>query len=389
MILSDLIRLVRRAVVRNIVDDGSGGGGGATGAPATPAAAPAEPAAPAASAPAAPEPPKTMLEAISQGLEQSGQPRDELGRFAAKQAAEAAAAAAAAAGAPATAQAAPGAAGAPGGAPGAAAAAAAAAGQPPGAQQPEDELAMPEGLTPRAQERFQKLANTVREQKEVLEQREQQIGYLRETFQEHGIRQDQFEQAASVIGMMNRGDFAGAQRVLMEQLQQLAVLSGQPVGQIDPLANFPDLRQAVEGLQMTEEYALEVARSRAQQHARQQHQQQQDEQRQTQQQSQQAVQTATKAVDDFCRRMQGTDMDYSLIEAQLLPELQNLLAGVPPAMWAKTVETQYRLLKNAASKFKAAAPAAAPATVLRATGQGSPAAAPKSMHEAMWGTPAP
>lgn len=247
---------------------------------------------------------------------------------------------------------------------------------------------MPEGLSPKGQERFQKLANTVREQTQQLEQRERQLSYVQETFQEHGIRQEQFEQAAGVIGMMNRGDYAGAQKILQQQLQQIALMTGtQP--NIDALADFPDLRQAVDGMQITEAMALEVARGRAQQYRQtQQAEQQQVQQRQTQQ-SQQAIQTATASVDAFCKRMAASDLDYAAIEAQLLPELPNLLRGLPPVAWQNTVETQYRLLKNAASKFKAAAPAAPAPPILRATGQGSPQQAPKSMHEAMWGTAAP
>lgn len=378
-----LKRLVRRCLVMNAVE-GDGAGGGGVAAPAAPAPAPsAEPAAtPAPASPPAPVPsepaaPTSMLDAITQGLDR---PRDSQGRFTQKDPNAPASPPAAIAAVPALA---------PGVAPAAPPAAAAPPAPAPALAQPEDDLQLPEGLTPGAQQRFQKLANTVREQTQQLEQRDQQIGYVRDTFQQHGIKQEQFEQAAGVIGMMNRGDFAGAQKVLEQQLQQIALITGTPPSAIDALADYPDLRQAVDGMQVTEAHALEIARGRAQRFQAEQHTQRQNQEQQSQQQAQQAVQTATNAVDGFCKRMMASDLDYAAIEAQLLPELSNLLRGLPPATWQNAVETQYRMLKNAASKFKAAAPAPAPATVLRATGQGSPAAAPKTAYEAMWGKPAP
>lgn len=386
-------RLLRRFRYQKPEDD-SGAGGGAIEPPAAapsaePASAPVAPAAPApaplaASAPAAPAAPaKSMLDAISEHLDKKAAPpaaapgapapRDPTGRFVPKTEAERAAVAAG--GAPA----------APGTAP--AAAPAADLTKPPGAE--DDPTAMPDGLTPKAQERFQKLATQNRELTEKFDSANRQVSYVRDTFQANGIKQDQFETAATLIGLVNKGDFDGAQRILQQQMQQLAVLSGKPIGQVDALASFPDLRQAVDGMQVTEEHALEIARSRTIQQRQQQDQQRQQQTQQATQVEQQAVQAGTAAVDAFVKRMQAADVDYPAIEAQLIPELPNLLKGVPPQHWGAAVEAQYRLVKKAAGAARIA-PAAAPnSNPLRATGSGSLKSAPKSIYEAMWGEPAP
>ena len=304
----------------------------------------------------------SMLDAINAHLsqsEQTGQPRDELGRFAQKQAEQQAA------------QATP-----------------APQVQQPASEKPEDDLAMPEGLQPKAQERFQRLANSNKELMEQVAQRDQALGYVQQTFQENGIQREQFEAAASFLGAVNRGDFATAEQLILGQLKQLSLLTGKNYtgGAVDALGDFPDLREAVDGLQITEQHAMEIARGRAQQvalqhRAQQEHQQRQ--QHQAQQTREQEVNTARDSVDRLCKQLAASDLDYPAIEAQLLPMLPQLLQGVPPNHWENSVRAHYDLLKKSAAAFRSSA---APQTsrVLRPTGAAAGAAAPNSMYDAMW-----
>lgn len=324
-----------------------------------------------------------MLEAISQGLGGAegepaapvggGQPRDAQGRFTFKDAA----------GNAVDAQGNPDPTGAK------AADGAQQVAQPPIAD--DDITKMPEGLQPKAQERFHKLASTNRELTEKLDQASRQVEYVREAFTQHGVQQEQFEQAVNFIGMLNKGDLAGAQRFLSEQLQQISLMTGQAPN-VDPLAGFPDLRQQVDALLIAPDSAMEMARLRASQQAQQQHSQrqqqaqaQEQQEQQAQQQAQQVRVKATQDVDGFCKQMAASDLDYSAIEAKLLPVLSTLLEGVPPQHWAGKVKAQYQLLKSMAGSMKA--PSGSPSgQVLRPTGQASPAAQPKTMFEAMFGT---
>lgn len=332
----------------------------------------------------------SMLDAISQGLggespapaPVAGQPRDEAGRFTFKDS-QGNAIDAQGALAPNQAEAL------------AAQAATAARLGPDGKPLPEveeDPTQMPEGLGGKAQERFHKLANTNKELTQQLEEASRQLSYVQQTFQQNDVKQEQFEQAVSVIGMINRGDLAGAQRVLMEQLQQISLLTGQSM-QVDPLAEFPDLRQRVNSLLISEEDAISLARASRVQSQHQQAQQRQNEQAQQQRQQHQEArqveqqrQQATSEVDSFCRQMQGSDLDYSAIEAKLLPVLPKLLEGVPPQRWASVVKTQYQLIKDVAGGSRSAGGASASSQALRPTGQASPSAAPKTMMEAMFGS---
>ena len=368
-------------------DDGTGLGLGTGGTPVDSSAPDAGAvAASAVAAAPAPEAPKSMAEAMWGGEQAAAapagapaiavQPRDELGRFTFKndqgQAVDkdgvpapdqaAALAAQAAASAPAT---------------------------------PEDPTKMPEGLGAKAQERFQTLANSNKELTAKVERFEAEImpavQAMQQTWTENQVQPEQFQEAMAIIGMMNRGDFAGALQALQPQLQLLAAHAGQSVT-VDPLAGHADLQNLVQTLQMTPEAAAEVARARAMQGAQQQHQQRQqqqaDQQRQQQEQAQQHQQARAKAqadVNTFCVGKSKTDLDYSAIEAQLLPVLPQLLADVPPARWAAMVEQQYNLIKGAvgAARRTPAAPAVQP---MRPGGLGGGAPQPKTMFDAMWNT---
>jgi hypothetical protein len=250
---------------------------------------------------------------------------------------------------------------------------------------------MPQGLAPASQQRFQALANEVRELRPLREQvdtQTRQLSYVKETFESHGIKQPQFEQAASVIGMINRGDFAGAEKVLLDQLQQIALMTGRQPAQVDALSNFPDLRQAVDSLQVTEPHALEIARGRHQQLQGQQVQQRQQQEQEATLQEQQAFQQGQRAVDTFCQQMKRTDVDYGQIETQLLPHIPKMLAGVPPAQWANIVQAQYQMIKQVAAQARQGA-AGSSFQSMRPTGAASPSSAPKDGFEAMWGHPRP
>ena len=249
---------------------------------------------------------------------------------------------------------------------------------------------MPDGLKPESQQRFQALANSNKEweakHQELstkVETLSRQVEYVHQTFTENDIKQPQFEQAASFIGAVNRGDYEIAEQILMQQLEQLAIASGKPMPGVDALQQFPDLRAKVDEGKASESIALELARHRLGHQALQTRHQTEQRTQQEHQQTQQETQQGLAAVDKFCRAMQSSDLDYDAIEKRLLPQMQGLLEGVPPKLWEAKVKTAYQMIKETAGTFRQPAPAAA-STILRPTGQGAPATAPKSMFEAMW-----
>lgn len=256
---------------------------------------------------------------------------------------------------------------------------------------PEDLTAMPEGLAPKAQERFRALANVNKEVTAEVESLRAQTEYIGTTFKEHGITREQFEMATNLIGAMNRGDWQTVITGMQDQMRQVALLSGKHIEGIDALSAMPDLKEKVDNLQISPEDAAEMAQARTQRAIQQQRaqrsQQAQRQEEQNQQQEQQfarSVQQATLAVDKLCQDLKSTDLDFGRIEAALLPRVHELFADLPPAKWAEAFQRQYTLMKSMGAPARGNS-----AGTLRAGGANNPVAKPADMFQAMFGEARP
>lgn len=256
---------------------------------------------------------------------------------------------------------------------------------------PEDLTAMPEGLAPKAQERFRALANVNKEVTAEVESLRAQTEYIGTTFKEHGITREQFEMATNLIGAMNRGEWDKVIAGMQDQMRQVALLSGKHIEGVDALSVMPDLKEKVDNLQLSPEDAAEMARARTeraiQQQRAQRSQQAQREQEQSHQQAQQqehARQQAIVAVDRLCAELKSSDLDFGRIEAALLPRVGELFADLPPAKWAEAFQRQYTLMKSMGAPARGNS-----AGTLRAGGANNPVAKPADMFQAMFGEARP
>lgn len=299
--------------------------------------------------------PKSMLEAIEQGMkreapegeaaEEAGQTRDAQGRFAKKDDAQSPQDK---------------------------------INQEPAAK-PTDELAMPEGLTPKAQERFQTLVSRVKEREETLAAVTRDMEEFRSVITETGASPQDFSQALDYMRMVNHGDLQGALQLLDNQRRQIALALGQPLPGADPLSEFPDLRQRVDNYQMDEAAAIEIARSRM-------NQQRIGEQRQQHEQSvraQEAAQAersgALSQIDQMSAQWAKTDPDYAAKEGIILNQIKSIAEQFPPAMWPH----QVRMLYETISAMPRAETRRASPAPLRSSGQAGGSRQPSSMLEAI------
>lgn len=339
---------------------------GGTGAPPAASPAPAaEPApAPAAAAPAAdsgaapaaaPVDPfaglKGALDAV--GAEpaatpappaQPGQPRDPNGRFASATPA-----------APAPAQ--------------APAAQAPAAGPTPAPKPGEIDLTPPEGMTSRAQERWSQLTERARMVPQ-LEQRattaETQLSSVRQLVNESGLAPQEFTQMLEMSRLSKSANPQEAQRALQMldgMRTQLATRLGVEVPGVDALASHPDLKQKVDGMLMTREDALEIARLRQQGQQAQTHLQSITNEQREIQQHQHAVQQASTRMNAALQARAGTPGHEAKMAyiAQHFANPQNMQAFVrtyQPHQWEHVVTTMY-------DAFTPQAPAPMPPQPLR------------------------
>jgi len=246
---------------------------------------------------------------------------------------------------------------------------------------PDDEMAMPDGLSNKAQRRFQTLVSKVHEANAELDQTRQRLTQFQSAIRDTGATSEEFGQALEYLRSVKSGNLDNALKIVDDQRRQIALALGRPLAGADPLSQFPDLRQRVDAYQMDEAAAIEIARSRA--FAQSQHAQQQE-----QYQSQQRVQqheeariNAVKQIDQMGVQWGRTDPDYAYKEKIIMGQLDQIAQKFPPNMWPQQIGLLYQTL-SAMPAPVAAQPAARHAP-LRSSGQTAGARAPSSMMDAI------
>jgi hypothetical protein len=261
---------------------------------------------------------------------------------------------------------------------------------------------VPEGLSPKAQQRFKELVTMVKEKDAEIErvrgETQQAVSYAQEMstmIRNIGATGEQMQAAAAYIQAYNSGDLNTRRNILVNELRDIQMRMGEPIDDMvtasDPLAQFPDLAEAVQGYQMNRQQALEIAKYRAQEQA-QLAQQQQSYQAQTQRQ--QAVQgwvneknSAIAEITQMTKQMAATDPYYPAIEAQLMGPnggLKDLVENFPPSTWVPQVKMLISNLKTAMAANGGGAGGPRPLSGGGGKPQGS-AKPPSSMYDAMFG----
>lgn len=336
MLISRLLRSLLRFLAMGIVPDE---GGGAAPAPAVDVSPPAvdPPAAPEPAPPSAPADPfaglKTALDTIGGDAadpSQAGQPRDAMGRFL-----------------PIDPNAAP---------------VPLALVQPPAAQAPvapvapvppapkpgDIDLTPPDGMTDRAQARWAQLTERVKQVPE-LERRATEaataLDNVRRMVSDSGLAQDEFSDMLQMASLFKSND----PRSMQEALQQLdglradlAQRMGVEVAGVDLLAGHQDLKQKVDGMLLTREDALEIARLRGK---GQQADQLTAEQRE-QQQHHQAIQQAAGSMEAALHKRAGTpghEAKLKYIHGHFAnpANLQSFVKTYQPQQWEAVLMTMY------------------------------------------------
>lgn len=243
---------------------------------------------------------------------------------------------------------------------------------------PEDEDEPPEGISKKAQERFRSMVTKVKEKDAEIENLRTDLGGIRNLMRETGGKPEDFSMSFEYIRAIRSGDYGQARNILEDQIRQLTVATGQPFAQVDPLSQFPDLRERVNAYQMDEQTALEMARHRAAQNEQMQAQQQHHQRQQSEQQATQSKQQAIAEIDRMGAEWAKSDPDYAMKEGLITKQAQMIAKQFPPAQWP----AQVRLMYQTISSMPVNKPVANPAP-LRASGQSAGARVPGSMLEAL------
>lgn len=243
---------------------------------------------------------------------------------------------------------------------------------------PENDDEPPEGISKKAQERFRNLTHRLKEKDTELAAVRSDLDGIRSIMQETGGKAEDFGMMFDYMRALNKGDMEHVGKVLAEQVRQYKMMTGKSLESVDPLQDFPDLRQRVDSYQMDEQSALELARQRSFARQHQQETAQQQQRHNQTQQFQQVKQQAMAEVDRMGAEWAKRDPDYKIKEELILKQIPVIAQRFHPSQWPQQVEILYQTLSSMPMQRPAQAP-----QPLRPSGQSAGAKQPTSMLEAL------
>lgn len=225
-----------------------------------------------------------------------------------------------------------------------------------------------EGVDERTRARFDKMRETYKEASEERDEARSQLDELRSVIAETQTSPDDFAQTIDLLADRNSGDPDRMNRAfdtLMGEVQRLGKALGRPVslgdegGLDDALEDFPDLREMVTNLDITEAAAVELAQGRRAQQIREAAANRSAEAEQQTNQVQAAIQAGASDVDALMDHYRTNDPDFQTKQGLLTDDLKTIAATVPPDQWVTHIEREWSRVTRilaAAGTSGAAAP---------------------------------
>lgn len=248
----------------------------------------------------------------------------------------------------------------------------------------EEEAEALEGVrSERGRERIQATFAKLKEVESTKTQMEADINQFKDMVRSTGMAPQEFVQMMEFGRLMNAGDEASAKQALTlldQQREALCKRLGIEAPGVDVLADFPDLKQAVDNMEITRERAIEFAKyKRAEQQATQQQQSQQAQQEDMQAFQQSIAGAAQTAEAYFDTRKHEVDYAPKMARIQAYfkdpARMQEFVQTYQPNQWFAQFKFMYDNMNVAPQK-----PATQPLRS-RPTGMGAPVANPNMPME--------
>ena len=250
----------------------------------------------------------------------------------------------------------------------------------------DDVFDVPQGLKPRAAERYQKLVDVARQAQTESTRLGGLVHDFREVVQYSRATPEQFNELIQFSADLRSADPTAKRRALQYIESTRASLArelGEPAPGYDPLDDHPDLKSAVDDLSMTHEHALELARLRTSAKATKASTEEADKSERTRRETEDLINNGAKAVDEWVKSIQTKDVDYPAKEQALLKAASRIAKSLPPVQWVEALQEQYELINEAMNLRRPQAPTSREPQPLRAGGAAGGTKEPKTMLEAV------
>lgn len=217
-------------------------------------------------------------------------------------------------------------------------------------QQPDEDAEFLASLkSERSRNRFQALKQQATEAEARYKDIEEQVTSLQRSISDAGMDAGQFAQTiqfAKLSNSQNPADLRVARDMLQQQMQAISLRLGEEIPAVDPLAQFPDLKQAVDSFELSKDKAHELARLRHQQAQQQAAMQAQQQSSQQQAMYQQTVQQASKSMDAYLQS-RANEIDHKAKMEALHKhfadpaKMQDFVASFQPQQWEQALRLMY------------------------------------------------
>ena len=209
---------------------------------------------------------------------------------------------------------------------------------------------IPKDLNPKTQERIRSLVTTAKEVTAERDQIKQDFDYMVQGVQATGATPQQYGETLSWLQLFNSDkpeDKEKALELVETVADRLATLLGKERTVGNPLEQHEDLRNAVAQGQITQKYALEMARVRNRDGFQRQLSQSASQEQQQQRQFEQEQTQARNELNTLEATLKATDPQYAAKKDMLVPILRPIFATLPPSAWKAKFEEAYRAIKLA------------------------------------------
>lgn len=262
---------------------------------------------------------------------------------------------------------------------------------PPEAEKPEkitdEDLAPLTGGNKATQERFKKVTEGYKEERQAREALAVENERYKESFDAlRGLGFTDEAAAQDLVALsgyrhvLATGDAEKFSQIIAEQIREFESVHGKKVSiQASALDDHTDLREKVDNLELDEETALELARSRSLQQRAQRDLTAQHEERVKTETAQSEIDAATGEIETMQATWKKTDPDFAAIYPHLREQVPEIGRNYPAHMWPSIIDMQYKSLKRALVAASTSRPNAQP---IRGNGRMSTQAAPQNPQEA-------
>ena len=212
---------------------------------------------------------------------------------------------------------------------------------------------MPEGLKPKAEERFQSLVNDNKEKAAYIEQANEALENMQEAVKHSGLDAESFGHLIDFARMANSNDPQDrkeAFKLIKSEYQRQAQFLGEKVDGVDPLKDFPDLRSRVEDYELSEDDALKIANAERLMAQQKEASQRSNQEAEKQKEMSAEKENALSEVGVFMNSMKKADIDFESKNSKLMGMVEDIRNGYPANQWPSVVKHLYGVMGSSSSK---------------------------------------